>query len=302
MAGNPALSITDGVGDASNVSDGGTINVTPGNVVVAALQSSTGIQRWILREDGIQVFGGSGGPVFSNAIGKGFSYTATAGGTFSASLQLPYQDCLINLYSSVWDGYTESHNRITLLSFQRQIGLFHRVRGVVNSNVSTAACSTTQDGLTLANGDRVLLVAQTTASQNGIWVAGSITGGNATLTRPPDFTNGLIQPSPIVVSVEAGTSYGGQMWQSNQTGNITVGTTSVNFFPKFIRGQVALSGGAANVTSLFINSGAYSVATCNNASNVVRARTPTAGVGTGFALFDGTLTDTVSYLVINFAG
>lgn len=78
------------------------------------------------------------------------------------------------------------------------------------------------DGITLIAGDRVLLTAQTTASQNGVYIAGSGAWSRAT---DSDAT-GEITPGAFWF-VEEGTTYGASQWRCANTGTITVGTTSI---------------------------------------------------------------------------
>lgn len=60
--------------------------------------------------------------------------------------------------------------------------------GVVKVNVSNlAAFATAQPGYTVANGYRILLTAQTTTSQNGVYTASGAGGGTCTLTRDTAF-------------------------------------------------------------------------------------------------------------------
>lgn len=64
----------------------------------------------------------------------------------------------------------------------------------------------TIDGVSLTSGQRVLLTAQTTASENGIW---EVSAG--AWTRPSDFATGS-SAEGAYISVSAGTTYEGTMW------------------------------------------------------------------------------------------
>lgn len=292
---NPALiSVADGNTAAGNVTDGQLVHVTPGQLVTVALQSSTGVKRWILAESGSSVLRSG-----MNA-GSGFTYEVNQDGPFSVQLQMPLADAQLRLVSSTTDGQTESHVSVILNCQKWDAGVHHRVRGVLASNSNTANCSVTVDGLTCVAGDKVLLAAQTTQAQNGPWVFGTVTSGYAPLTRPADYAAGDIIKSPVVVEVEAGTSYGGQTWRSSQTGAITIDTTSVTFYPKTIKGNAALSSGNVTVSSLFVASGAIPVCCSNSAVNAVQVNVVTAGVGTGSVSFKGTGSDSVNYVILNF--
>lgn len=297
MANLALLAIADGSSASANINDGQVVRVTPGNTLTVALQSSSGVRRWILSVKSTQVMQ-TGGPS-TPYQGGGWVIERGLGDTFSVTLNAPPVDCVMVLESSTWDGQVYQLATVTLQVYKTDVGLYHRARSVVSSNVNLLACSTTQDGITLANGDRVLLVAQSNQALNGLYVAASISGGNAVLSRPADFSTGTTQPAPTIVEITEGTSYAETTWKASQNGNYTVDTTNLTFYPKTIKGFVALAAGAANVQNLFIQSGAISVASCNSASNVVRAQVPTTGVGNGFSLFNGTLTDGVAYVITN---
>ena len=96
------------------------------------------------------------------------------------------------------------------------------VRVVVTSNVALTGLQTI-DGITLVAGNRVLLTAQTTASQNGCYVAAS-----GAWARSIDAdTTGEITPGAFWF-VEEGTLYAATQWRCNNTGTITIGTTSIS--------------------------------------------------------------------------
>lgn len=95
------------------------------------------------------------------------------------------------------------------------------VRLVATGNVATSGL-TAIDGVTPVAGDRILLVGQTTASQNGVYVAASGTWARATDAD----TTGEITPGAFWF-VEEGTTYGKTQWRCNNTGSITIGTTAI---------------------------------------------------------------------------
>ncbi len=87
------------------------------------------------------------------------------------------------------------------------------------------APGTTMDGVTLANGDRILLRSQLAGAENGIWV---FNGATSALTRPADWT-GTVPRSGDTVIVAEGTTYDNQLFILATNGAITVGTTAVAF-------------------------------------------------------------------------
>lgn len=80
-----------------------------------------------------------------------------------------------------------------------------------------------RDGVTPVAGDRILAVGQTTASQNGVYIAAAGAWSRAT---DADGT-GEITPGAFWF-VEEGTTYGGSQWRVSTTGTITLGTTPIS--------------------------------------------------------------------------
>lgn len=263
-----------GTAATATVTAGSSNRANPGSAVTIALLSTTGIKRWILREDGTD---------YINQ--KGFVYQSDLGGAFSTSFTLPQQQCVIPMLSSTWDGNQEVRERFKILNYANAIGIYHRAAAVIASNVNTANISVSVDGQTLVAGQYVLCAAQTTAADNGLYCVGTVTAGYAPLTRAPDLQSGWVVPSPQIVEVESGTLYGGTTWKSSATGNLTIGTTSVNFYPRVIRGTGAFASNTLNVTSQFVQTGASAVASMTNTVNAIQCAAPVAGAGSGYCVF-----------------
>lgn len=99
-------------------------------------------------------------------------------------------------------------------------GVWAKASSTANVNVA-AFSGTTIDGITLSNGDPILLKDQTTGSQNGLWLfAGA---GNA-LTRPAYFATGSVQ-SGMLIQVQQGAMGATEEWVL-VGGPVTVGTTA----------------------------------------------------------------------------
>lgn len=78
------------------------------------------------------------------------------------------------------------------------------------------------DGVTLADGDRVLVKNQSTDSQNGIYVVGSV--------PVRDYDESTDDPAfGYLVLVLQGTANAGTLWQNTNTGPPTIGGTSITF-------------------------------------------------------------------------
>lgn len=87
------------------------------------------------------------------------------------------------------------------------------------ANLTLSALQTI-DGTTVVDGSIVLCTAQTTASQNGPWVAHS-----GAWTRPTWFASGSAQPQFLTELVRTGTLYQGTTWRMT-TAAVTVDTTA----------------------------------------------------------------------------
>jgi hypothetical protein len=92
---------------------------------------------------------------------------------------------------------------------------------VATANVSALSGLNTYDGYTLASGDTVLLTAQSTASQNGVWLATS-----GSWTRPAEFATGLVIKGRSILVIN-GTTYANTQWALDApTAGLTIDTTS----------------------------------------------------------------------------
>lgn len=100
------------------------------------------------------------------------------------------------------------------------------VRVASVSNITLSGLQTI-DGITLVAGDRVLPFGQTTASQNGIYVAAS-----GAWTRSTDADNTTADSevkTGMTVSVSEGTVYADKQFTLTTNGVITIGTTALVF-------------------------------------------------------------------------
>jgi len=97
------------------------------------------------------------------------------------------------------------------------------VRVSTASNINLASPGATLDGITMASGDRVLVRAQTTSSQNGIYVWN---GAATPMTRASDASTSD-ELENAVVTVDEGTSAGATFRQ--QTLNFVLDTGNVSW-------------------------------------------------------------------------
>lgn len=157
------------------------------------------------------------------------------------------------------------------------------VRAASTANISTATPGASLDGVTLTNGDRILLKNQSTTSQNGIYVWA---GAASALTRATDADSAADFVLGFLVYVREGTVNGTTYWVYNTaTSPITVGSTSLTFNSVSSTGGGTVTSVAMTVPTEFSISG--SPVTTNGTLAVSKvnqsANTFWAGPATGSA-------------------
>lgn len=140
------------------------------------------------------------------------------------------------------------------------------VQAVATAPVTLNAPGAAIDAFNLSAGQRVLLTAQATASQDGIWVWN---GAAVAMTRPPDFNTGAVEHPGTSVFVENGTAGQNTTWTMNTNGDVTVDTTSQSW---------TQSGGAGSLNFTAPLTKAGSTVSLNNGNPL-----PVANGGTGSA-------------------
>lgn len=103
------------------------------------------------------------------------------------------------------------------------------VRAVAVANVAISNPTTaTFDGVVLTAGDRILLTAQSTGSQNGIYVFDT---SSTAMVRATDFDTASATEvhSGAVVNIKEGTTYGNSAFTLTHASSYTVGTTTLTF-------------------------------------------------------------------------
>jgi hypothetical protein len=158
---------------------------------------------------------------------------------------------------------------------------------VATANVSALSGLNTYDGYTLAVGDTVLLTAQSTASQNGVWLVAA-----GSWTRPTEFATGLIIKGRSITILN-GTTYANTSWVlDSPTAGITVGTTSqtwtVNGVPSGTyvpTSQLGVSGGVATLTGTTLTSSQVPQSVVSGTASASPI-TPIVGTSGSFGLRD----------------
>ena len=104
------------------------------------------------------------------------------------------------------------------------------VRAASTANIaSLSSASVSQDGITLVAGNRFLLKDQSTASQNGVYVVGTVGGGTAPLTRASDLDSSAECVPGVTFYVQEGTANEKTFWTLTTALPITLGSTSLTF-------------------------------------------------------------------------
>ncbi len=100
------------------------------------------------------------------------------------------------------------------------------VRVASTGNVNLASAPATIDGVTLSSGDRVGIIAQTTGSENGIYV---FNGAAAAMTRSTDANEDAEVTQGLSFLVNEGTANSLKTFALTTADPITVGVTSLTF-------------------------------------------------------------------------
>jgi hypothetical protein len=117
------------------------------------------------------------------------------------------------------------------------------VRAASTADVADlTACSTTMDGVTLVEGDRVLLKSQTSGDENGVYLVGVVDSGTAPLTRAADMSSSSEVAPGMTVYVSEGTLNGNVAFVLTNNSPIVLDTTSL----VFAKGPSVASGGGVS--------------------------------------------------------
>ena len=120
---------------------------------------------------------------------------------------------------------TDAPNLGQVRQFLRDLDWKASVRVASQVNVTVATPGASIDGIALAVNDRVLLKAQTTGSENGIY---TWQGAAVPMVRAVDFDSNTEVTAGAVIIVEEGTN-ADQLWLLTTNNPIIVGTTSLTF-------------------------------------------------------------------------
>lgn len=151
------------------------------------------------------------------------------------------------------------------------------VKCLIETNINIANPGTaTFDGVTVANGDRILLIGQTNAAENGPYI---FNGSSSALTLPSDWNSSAEIVAGATFYVTNGTSYSNSTWSLTTSGPYTLGTTNLSFTQTNGLGDVTVGNGLTKTgNQLSLNTTArfsYNVGALDLATGVVTAGTYT---------------------------
>ncbi|MDR5729864.1 MAG: hypothetical protein RB191_20830, partial [Terriglobia bacterium] len=116
---------------------------------------------------------------------------------------------------------------------------------VATANITLSGTQTI-DGVAVVAGNRVLVTAQTTNTNNGIWIVAS-----GSWTRSADASTGADIVMATTLS-EGGTLYKGTVWTNNNT-SITLGTTNITFVESGTLGSSVVAGTGLSFSGSTLN-------------------------------------------------
>jgi len=151
-------------------------------------------------------------------------------------------------------------------AYAKAYGVYMPVQGVITSNVASLSAFTVagHDGQTFVANDRILLANQTTGSQNGIYVVGTVAAGVAPLTRSFDMPAGLVVPAGTKVPVIGGTVFGGTDWRA--TVSAETGSADPVHYPETVSLHATLVAGELTVTGIPLFASKYSIVAARSAA------------------------------------
>lgn len=110
------------------------------------------------------------------------------------------------------------------------------------------------DGYTLVTGDRILVKNQTTATENGIYTVNA----SGAPTRATDADSGA-ELRQATVRVVNGTTNGSTQWSCNNTGTITIGSTSITFAASGTGGSITAGNGLTGTSTFAVQPNGTSI-------------------------------------------
>lgn len=216
---------------------------------------------------------GAVGVASLRTLGTG-ALQALAGSTTLNTIALAAADVNLNGFGIVGSRAPVSANDLVRLTDLNaaQAGIDNKPSARLMANTNQGLTGLTAiDSVTPIAGDRVLLTAQTTATQNGIYVASAGAWSRAVDTMTPQ----------AFWLIEEGTIWGGTQWKVSNAGAIVVGTTALTINQFGASGtvytgttnRVTVSGAAIDIAATYIGQ-----------ASITTLGTVTTGTWTGTAI------------------
>jgi len=165
-------------------------------------------------------------------------------------------------------------------------------RAALRSNLNLAATVTVIDGVTLVDGDRVLLVKQNSAAENGIYTWSSTT---SKLTRATDADSSGDVSAGMRIYVEEGTVNAKSIWIVISTGQLTVGSSAIVFAKDGVVNTTDLSGTYGSATK----SVTLTINESGNITSITESDIPTFVAGSGINIISGTVSINSTVVTLN---
>lgn len=265
---NAQISVQDGQGAVVNVSANGTITFTPGALVTFALQSTSGVTRWALKFESL-AYPSLNGMIREAIVGSGqanqiqiqmpsypvMPFTQPYSGItiISEVSDLVNGISFANYFAQTTAGINTGAQHVVRACIPSALGAYTNVNGVLTENANGAIG--TQDGVTLAVGDLVLLPNGVAASavDAGIYQVTALgsAGAKFVLTAAPEWQIGFTVLPKTEVLVSEGTLYANTTWVVTNTGRANlVGTASFTFYPRQVIQSLTLVAGTTTITNV----------------------------------------------------
>ena len=182
-------------------------------------------------------YGKSGGRLIYDSSSSFFKFTESDGSTLA-------QARVATTPSNSNDAASKSYVDATI----NGLDVKQSVKAATTGNITIASdlnVGDTIDGVTLADGDRVLVKDQTDASENGIYIAG------ATPARASDFDEDAEVTAGAFTFVEEGSTNGDSGFLVTSDNDITVGTDDITFTQFSGAGQLTAGDGLTKTGNTF---------------------------------------------------
>lgn len=167
---------------------------------------------------------------------------------------------------------------------------FEAAEAKTTGNIDIESPGATHDGVTLVNGDRLVVGSQTDATENGIYV---FNGASSALTRAADADEGSEFTPARQVFVRNGSTYANTGWAVGNASQPTLGTDPITFtqtsgaasysagdglglngnqfYAVGVSGEISVNGSGIGLTNTGVSAGTYTKVTVDSKGRVTEA-------------------------------